>query len=165
MTQVLLPSPDSETVTVLSTSDFVILPICCICRASRRISARPPACDELNFVPYDRNQRGRLMDLVERTYEGTLDCAGLERCAADGACDQRLSGDGRVSAGELAVRSQRTAQDVGVLLLADHPQGRHWELMYMGLVPEARGRGWGGKLRGMRSGWRAGRRRADCCGG
>ncbi len=37
-------------------------------------------------------------------------------------------------------------QDVGVLLLADHPKGRHWELMYMGLVPEVRGRGWGRQI-------------------
>jgi ribosomal protein S18 acetylase RimI-like enzyme len=34
-------------------------------------------------------------------------------------------------------------RDVGVLLLADHPRAGHWELMYMGLVPEARGHGWG----------------------
>jgi ribosomal protein S18 acetylase RimI-like enzyme len=37
-------------------------------------------------------------------------------------------------------------EDVGVLLLADHPKGRHWELMYMALVPEARGRGWGRQI-------------------
>jgi len=33
-----------------------------------------------------------------------------------------------------------------VLLLADHPSARHWELVYMGLVPEARGRGWGRQI-------------------
>jgi len=37
-------------------------------------------------------------------------------------------------------------EDVGVLLLADHPKGRHWELMYMGIVPEYRGRGWGRQI-------------------
>jgi ribosomal protein S18 acetylase RimI-like enzyme len=35
---------------------------------------------------------------------------------------------------------------VGVLLLADHPKGRHWELMYAALVPEVRGRGWGRQI-------------------
>jgi len=34
-------------------------------------------------------------------------------------------------------------EDVGVLLLADHPKAGHWELMYMGLAPEARGNNWG----------------------
>ena len=37
-------------------------------------------------------------------------------------------------------------KDVGVLLLADHPKAGHFELMYMGLVPEARGRGWGRQI-------------------
>jgi ribosomal protein S18 acetylase RimI-like enzyme len=41
---------------------------------------------------------------------------------------------------------RNAGKDVGVLLLADHPQGRHWELMYMALVPEARGRGWGRQI-------------------
>ena len=33
--------------------------------------------------------------------------------------------------------------DVGCLLLADHPSQDQLELVYMGLVPSARGRGWG----------------------
>jgi ribosomal protein S18 acetylase RimI-like enzyme len=33
--------------------------------------------------------------------------------------------------------------DVGVLLLADQPEQNAWELVYMGVVPEARGRGYG----------------------
>jgi mycothiol synthase len=33
-----------------------------------------------------------------------------------------------------------------VLLLADHPSARHWELVYMGIVPQARGRGWGRQI-------------------
>jgi ribosomal protein S18 acetylase RimI-like enzyme len=37
-------------------------------------------------------------------------------------------------------------EDVGMLLLADHPKAGHWELMYTGLIPEARGRGWGRQI-------------------
>jgi hypothetical protein len=37
-------------------------------------------------------------------------------------------------------------RDVGVLLLADHRPSKQWELMYMGLVPEVRGRGWGRQI-------------------
>ena len=33
--------------------------------------------------------------------------------------------------------------DVGCVLLADHPQLDQWELIYMGVVPEARGRRFG----------------------
>jgi ribosomal protein S18 acetylase RimI-like enzyme len=36
--------------------------------------------------------------------------------------------------------------DVGCLILADHPRHGNLELVYMGVVPECRGRGWGGTL-------------------
>ncbi len=36
--------------------------------------------------------------------------------------------------------------DVGVLLVADHRAAKHWELMYMGVVPRARGAGLGGEI-------------------
>jgi ribosomal protein S18 acetylase RimI-like enzyme len=37
-------------------------------------------------------------------------------------------------------------EDVGVVLLAEHVKPRNWELMYMGLVREVRGRGWGRQI-------------------
>jgi ribosomal protein S18 acetylase RimI-like enzyme len=36
--------------------------------------------------------------------------------------------------------------DVGCLLLADHPDSSRCELLYLGLIPAARGRGWGRAL-------------------
>jgi mycothiol synthase len=44
--------------------------------------------------------------------------------------------------------------DLGCLLLADHPDQRIWELVYMGIVPEARGRGLGLAL-ARQAQWRA----------
>ncbi len=41
---------------------------------------------------------------------------------------------------------RHSQRDIGCLLLADHPESNQWELVYMGLVPEARGRGWGAKI-------------------
>ena len=38
---------------------------------------------------------------------------------------------------------QADGADVGCLLLADQPRFDQWELMYIGVVPEARGRGLG----------------------
>jgi ribosomal protein S18 acetylase RimI-like enzyme len=35
--------------------------------------------------------------------------------------------------------ARRGQRDVGCLLLADHPLQNQWELVYMGIVPEARG--------------------------
>jgi RimJ/RimL family protein N-acetyltransferase len=37
-------------------------------------------------------------------------------------------------------------RDVGCLLLADHPAADQWELVYMGLVPAARGHGLGAEM-------------------
>jgi ribosomal protein S18 acetylase RimI-like enzyme len=86
--------------------------------------------------------RDRLAQLVEATYADTLDCPmlnglrGMEDVLAGyettGVFDPRRW---------LIVRHQDC--DVGCLLLADHPQHDNWELVYMGLVPSARGNGWG----------------------
>jgi ribosomal protein S18 acetylase RimI-like enzyme len=35
---------------------------------------------------------------------------------------------------------------VGVLLLTTHSQGETWELVYMGVTPAERGRGFGGQI-------------------
>jgi ribosomal protein S18 acetylase RimI-like enzyme len=82
------------------------------------------------------------MRLIEETYEQTLDCTAL-----DGVRRVNHVVNGYQATGIfrpenwLIVRADE--EDVGVLLLADHPQAGHWELMYMGLVPNVRGHRWG----------------------
>jgi ribosomal protein S18 acetylase RimI-like enzyme len=49
---------------------------------------------------------------------------------------------------------QAEGDDVGCLLLADYPQFKQWELVYIGVVPEARGNGWG-KAAVQEALWRA----------
>jgi GNAT superfamily N-acetyltransferase len=48
--------------------------------------------------------------------------------------------------------------DVGLLLLADEPAGNAWELVYMGVVPAARGQGLGVAMI-RRAQWLAGQAR------
>jgi GNAT superfamily N-acetyltransferase len=52
-------------------------------------------------------------------------------------------------------------QDVGCLILADHPRYENMELVYMGVVPEGRGQGWGIEVvrHAQRLARRAGRQR------
>jgi ribosomal protein S18 acetylase RimI-like enzyme len=145
MMQVFLPAPAAETVKVLHHVGFRHL---ADLRYMTAESARFPLAapdSELEYVSFHGTQRSRLMELVGRTYEGTLDCRDL-----DGVRDLEHVIKGYEATGVyrpenwLFVRHE--AEDVGVLLLADHPKGRHWELMYMALVPEARGRGWGRQI-------------------
>jgi len=142
MIQVFLASPDLETIAVLRHVGFrhVADLLYMACPSERFPLAAPEPC-ELNFVRYDGTQRSRLMRLIDKTYEGTLDCTAL-----NGVRDIDHVINGYQATGVYRLENWlfvRSDEDVGVLLLADHPKARHWELMYMGLIPEARGRGWG----------------------
>ncbi len=114
----------------------------------------------LEYEPYRPANHGRLARMVEATYEQTLDCPKLNgvRHVEDILAGYRATGlfdPGRW----LLVRHQQ--EDVGCLLLADHPEEESWELVYMGLVPEARGQGSGKEITRYAQ-WltrRAGRRR------
>lgn len=96
----------------------------------------------LEFVPFPPEQPSRLARLVEATYQETLDCPGLDdvRNVEDVLHGYRASGvfDPRHW---LLVR--HAGEDVGVLLLTDYPEQGNLELVYMGLVPSARGHAWG----------------------
>jgi len=96
----------------------------------------------LDFEPYWPAEHERLARLVEATYQETLDCPRLNglRQIEDVLAGYRATGVFAPSRW-LLVRHQD--QDVGCLLLADHPEQENWELVYMGLVPFARGKGWG----------------------
>lgn len=96
----------------------------------------------LDFEPYSPANHGRLARVVEATYCRTLDCPRLGR-ARD--IEDVLAGYRATGVFDpqrwLIVRHQ--GRDVGCLLLAEHPEHGNWELVYMGLVVSARGRGWG----------------------
>jgi ribosomal protein S18 acetylase RimI-like enzyme len=146
MTQVFLSAPDPETVNVLRHIGFRhladLLYMSC---ESQRFPLAAPIPGDLDYVPYAHTQRGRLMSIIARTYEGTLDCTAL-----NGVRDIDHVINGYQATGVFRPENwffvRGGNQDVGVLLLADHPKGRHWELMYMGLVPDVRGRAWGRQI-------------------
>ena len=108
---------------------------------STTFPSQPASC-ELDFQPYRLGLRSRLAEVMEQTYQQTMDCPDL-----DGLRNVQDVLDGYRHTGQfhpdrwLLVRHQQT--DVGCLLLADHPEHGQLELVYMGLVPGVRGRGWG----------------------
>jgi RimJ/RimL family protein N-acetyltransferase len=102
---------------------------------------RPPTA-ELAFTKYAISQYERLARVVAATYVGTRDIPAL-----DGARSLNDVLEGYRQTGAFDPSRwffvQYQGQDVGCLLLADHPRSGHCELVYMGLVPTVRGRGWG----------------------
>lgn len=81
----------------------------------------------------------QLADVMERSYVATLDCPALNgvRTHAEVLEGYREIGEYWPEAWLLAWRGE---QPVGCLILADHPIANQCELVYMGLVPEARGK-------------------------
>jgi len=98
-----------------------------------------PGTAGLEFVPYSSETEERLQQAVEATYRETLDCPQL-----DGVRDISDVLAGYRSNGEFDPRRwlivRHAGADVGCLLLTDYPDTGHWELIYMGLTPEVRGR-------------------------
>lgn len=94
------------------------------------------------FEPYCPANHQRLTQVIEATYQQTLDCPRLNgvRRIEDVLAGYRATGEfdpGRW----LIVRC--ADRDVGCLLLTDHPKQGNWELIYMGIAADHRGQGWG----------------------
>jgi len=98
--------------------------------------------NSLDFVPYSARHHDRFSTIVEQTYEGSHDCPELSRVRG---IEDVLTGYRAIGTFDdahwLIVR--HGAADVGCLLLADHPAENACELVYMGLVPAARGKRFG----------------------
>ena len=110
-----------------------------------RPEARPDTPDGLHLrdpgeLRTSAADRARLCDLLTRTYEGTLDCPEL--------CGMRQAGDileSHLAAGSFDKRHWLIAhdgsRDVGCCLVSLNDDGATAELVYIGLTPEARGKG------------------------
>jgi mycothiol synthase len=100
---------------------------------------------DLDFEAYGPHNHDRLREMVEATYEQTLDCPQLNgvRAIEDVLASYRANG---VFNARRWLLVRHDGRDVGCLLLADYPDNDNWELVYMGIRPEWRGHGWGGQL-------------------
>jgi ribosomal protein S18 acetylase RimI-like enzyme len=96
----------------------------------------------LQFEPYDDQHHDRLCQIIERTYVGSQDCPQLGgvREMADVVAGYRATGSFD-PARWLFIK--QLDSDIGCLLLAEHAAPKQWEVAYIGLIPGARGRGWG----------------------
>ncbi len=96
----------------------------------------------LQYECYSSDTAERFAAVVERTYVGTRDCPRLDGVRPIG---EVLEGYQAVGCFEPArwFLVRRAGDDIGCLLLADHPPHKLWEIVYMGIIPEARGNGLG----------------------
>ena len=109
-----------------------------------------PAAGQLHFEPCcnlpDRMQR--LAAVVQRTYVNTQDCAFVQglRSIDDVLAGYKAVGVYDPSRWFLVCAMDQNSpgrRDLGCLLLTEHPAEKNWELIYFGVVPEARGSGQG----------------------
>jgi len=111
------------------------------------VGIRPPDADAgseraLVFESFEPSERARMAGVVERSYVDTLDCPALNglRTGLEMLDEYEVAGSGGAKLWRFIVHDGR---DVGCLILAEHAEQDQVELVYMGLVPEARGNGWG----------------------
>ncbi|HJT34635.1 MAG TPA: GNAT family N-acetyltransferase [Pirellulales bacterium] len=111
---------------------------------SGQFPTSPPA-HELIFEPVGSDSEARLATVVEATYKETLDCPRLNGVRD---CGDILAGYRDTSHDDTShwflVRSGD--RDIGCLLLACHAEIETWEVVYMGLAADARGKGLGVEL-------------------
>lgn len=96
----------------------------------------------LKFEPLRPGLESHMAEVVERTYQNTLDCSRLDtgQSVQDVLRSYRRTG---VYSPQWWFLVRHHGSDIGCILLADHPEHNQCELMYMGIVPEQRGKGWG----------------------
>lgn len=103
------------------------------------------AAPSLRFTPVSTSTNAVLAEVIEQSYLETLDCPALNgaRTTPEVLEGYREIGDHWPDAWLIAWRDQRP---IGCLILADHPAANQCELVYMGLIPEARGQGLSGQI-------------------
>ena len=96
----------------------------------------------MTLEPWSPENDARLARVIEATYRGSLDCPLVDglRSVEDVLAGYRAVGQFRP---ELWLLVREGEADAGCLLLADHHAQHQWEIVYLGLIPEVRGRGWG----------------------
>ena len=142
MVQALLPpdgTVDAELLTAAGFRHFSDL-LYLVCLADDFPATSP--CPEFQFEPYSLARHGRFAHLVDATYEESLDCPAVNGVRSIDDVLQGYKATGNFDPERWFTVLDR-GEEVGCLILTDYPEHATWELIYMGLLPMARGRGRG----------------------
>ncbi len=101
---------------------------------------------DLKSISYSEDENyEKFKEVLGRTYHDTLDCTFLNdlRTHEESLESHQLSGDFLPAQWRVFHDGQN---DIGLLLMNDHPDQDAWEIVYIGVVPEARGKGYGREI-------------------
>ena len=105
--------------------------------------SEPLKTEQIQCVRFDgQANRHRFLELLEQTHQLSFDCPALNHCRTteESLESHRSSGD---SDQKYWYLFQRDHTDLGVLLLSEHRDENLWEVVYMGVAPGQRGKGYG----------------------
>lgn len=102
----------------------------------------PSTSPEASIESIGQLPSARLLSLMTRIEDGSLDCPGLHGVLSPLQAIEGFQRQGQFTPEHWCVLRFR-GEDAGLLLLAPHPQTLCWELIYMGIVPAWRGHGLG----------------------
>ncbi|MGL6075306.1 MAG: GNAT family N-acetyltransferase [Fimbriiglobus sp.] len=92
--------------------------------------------EALRLTPWKDHPEAELQSLMLRTHQGTQDIPELNRFT---------TADTPLSPAPISLLAQAHGATLGVLLLTPEPNDK-MEVTYLGVVPEARGHGWGAAI-------------------
>jgi ribosomal protein S18 acetylase RimI-like enzyme len=142
LAQALTSADDELTGTLFELGEFTrVADLCYLAAEASEFPSRAAALP-FEMQPFTAGDEERLCRLIDRTYVGTLDCPQLDgqRSTADVIAGYRAVGEFKPTLWHFA---RLGSEDVGCILVNLHPDANHAELVYLGLVPAYRGRGWG----------------------
>lgn len=138
-------SDDSRSLRLLSREGFRSAGEMLVMARTTECDSKATTGESPSFRRYHPSQQQHLMELVRQTYVGSLDFPTLGGIRHVGDVLARYAGTGDSGADHWWF-VHAGGRDVGCLLLADHQRTDQCELAYMGLVPDARGNGWGRRV-------------------
>jgi len=142
MAQALLPTDvgtDAESLVAIGlqhVSDLLYL----VCLADEFPTSPPSSV--LYFEPYSPALHARFAELVEATYKDSLDCPAVNGVRTVDDVLQGYKATGHFDPERWFIVHHQ-GEEVGCLILTEYPEHAIWELIYMGILPTARGRGLG----------------------
>lgn len=145
MVQALLSKEQSEDAQLLAASGFSFAAELLLLTAPSRVFPDHELALPFQLAAYQPADHFRLVGLIDRTYQGTLDCPQIDglRQTSDVITGYKAVGEFRP---ELWQFVRHEGRDVGCLLVAIFPETATAEIVYAALVPAVRGRGWGLEL-------------------